>query len=52
MPILGFEPTIPGFQRAKAVHALETAATVTVLRVIRDPYKGFTSRSGFLLSAP
>jgi hypothetical protein len=28
MPRVGFEPTIPLFQRAKAVHSLECAATV------------------------
>jgi hypothetical protein len=28
MPLVGFEPTIPVFERAKAVHALDRAATV------------------------
>jgi hypothetical protein len=28
MPQVGFEPTIPEFQRAKTVHALDVAATV------------------------
>jgi hypothetical protein len=28
MPQMGFEPTISVFERAKAVHALERAATV------------------------
>jgi hypothetical protein len=28
MPRVGFEPTIPEFERAKAVHALDRAATV------------------------
>jgi hypothetical protein len=28
MPRVGFEPTIPAFERAKAVHALDSAATV------------------------
>jgi hypothetical protein len=28
MPRLGFEPTIPVFERAKTVHALDRAATV------------------------
>jgi hypothetical protein len=27
-PWVGFEPTIPGFERAKAVYALDRAATV------------------------
>jgi hypothetical protein len=29
MPSVGFEPTIPVFERAKTVHALDRAATVT-----------------------
>jgi hypothetical protein len=29
MPLVGFEPTIPVFERAKTVHALDSAATVT-----------------------
>jgi hypothetical protein len=29
MPQVGFEPTIPVFGRAKTVHALDRAATVT-----------------------
>jgi shikimate 5-dehydrogenase len=28
MPLLGFEPTIPVFERANTVHALDSAATV------------------------
>jgi hypothetical protein len=28
MPCVGFEPTIPVFERAKTVHALDLAATV------------------------
>jgi hypothetical protein len=28
MPLVGFEPTIPEFERAKTVHALDRAATV------------------------
>jgi hypothetical protein len=28
MPEVGFEPTIPAFERAKRVHALARAATV------------------------
>jgi hypothetical protein len=28
MPRLGFEPTIPVFERAKTVHALDRAVTV------------------------
>jgi hypothetical protein len=30
MPWVGFEPTIPAFERAKTVHALDRAATVIV----------------------
>jgi hypothetical protein len=29
MPWVGFEPTIPGSERAKTVHALDRSATVT-----------------------
>jgi hypothetical protein len=29
MPYMGFEPTIPAFELAKTVHALERATTVT-----------------------
>jgi hypothetical protein len=29
MPWVGFEPTIPAFERAKTIHALDRAATVT-----------------------
>jgi hypothetical protein len=28
MPQVGFEPTIPVFERAKTVHALDSAVTV------------------------
>jgi hypothetical protein len=28
MPLVGFEPTVPVFERAKTVHALDRAATV------------------------
>jgi hypothetical protein len=31
MPRVGFEPTIPVFERAKTVHALDGAATVICL---------------------
>jgi hypothetical protein len=34
MPRVGFEPTIPVFERAKIVHALDRAATVTVLFIL------------------
>jgi hypothetical protein len=32
MPQVGFEPTIPAFERVNTVHALDRAATVIVLR--------------------
>jgi hypothetical protein len=28
MPLVGFEPTVPVFERAKTVHVLDRAATV------------------------
>jgi hypothetical protein len=31
MPRVGFEPTIPVFERAKAIHALDRAAAVAGL---------------------
>jgi hypothetical protein len=34
MPRVGFEPLIPVFERAKTVHALDRAATVTGVLVI------------------
>jgi hypothetical protein len=37
MPRLEFEPTIPAFEREKTVHALDRAATVIGLVLIRAP---------------
>jgi hypothetical protein len=34
MPCVGFKPTIPGFEQAKTVHALDRAATVIGILVI------------------
>jgi hypothetical protein len=34
MPLEGFEPTIPVFERAKTVHALDRAATLIGLSFI------------------
>jgi hypothetical protein len=34
MPYVGFETTIPAYERAKTVHALDSSATVTVLTLI------------------
>jgi hypothetical protein len=36
MPRVGFEPTIPAFERTKTVHALDRAATVIGRRLITD----------------
>jgi hypothetical protein len=38
MPQVGFEPTIPVFQRAKTVHALDRAAAAIGLRAVTVPY--------------
>jgi hypothetical protein len=37
MPGVGFDPTITAFERAKAVHALDCAATVTVHWLLHLP---------------
>jgi hypothetical protein len=37
MPRVGFEPTIPVFERAKTVHALDRAAAVIGVLNITDP---------------
>jgi hypothetical protein len=37
MPQVGFEPMIPVFERAKTVHALDLAATVTGFEEYSDP---------------
>jgi hypothetical protein len=37
MPQVGFEPTIPAFERAKTVHALDRSATVIGLDPIGLP---------------
>jgi hypothetical protein len=41
MPWVGFEPTIPEFEREKMVHALDRAATVIGNR---NPTPAFTHR--------
>jgi hypothetical protein len=38
MPEVGFEPTIPVFERANTVHALERAATVIVSGGTDSPF--------------
>jgi hypothetical protein len=49
MPLVGFEPTIPDFERAKTVHALDRAATVidSLLQYfdIFQPENGMTFQS-------
>jgi hypothetical protein len=44
MPRVGFGPTIPGFERAKTIHALDLAATVTGMRLV-DYQADFASSS-------
>jgi hypothetical protein len=46
MPWLGFEPTIPAFERAKTVHALDRAATVRIYYSPNRRLPGSYSRSG------
>jgi hypothetical protein len=41
MPQVKFEPTIPVFQRAKTVHALDRAAAVIVVMVTNPANKLF-----------
>jgi hypothetical protein len=38
MPLVGLEPTIPGFEQAKTVHALDRAATVLGRILSSDVY--------------
>jgi hypothetical protein len=33
MPLVGFEPTIPAFERAKTIHALDRAADVICWKI-------------------
>jgi hypothetical protein len=46
MPCVGFEPTIPAFERAKTVYALDRVATV-----IGRNYKSIIVYSATLLQA-
>jgi hypothetical protein len=39
MPQVGFEPTIPAFERAKTIHSLDRAATVTGTLIISSRLK-------------
>jgi hypothetical protein len=36
MPLVGFEPIMPAFERVKTVNALERAATVIGLQILQD----------------
>jgi hypothetical protein len=45
MPRVGFEPTIPVFERAKTVHALELAATVIGIIQSTDHFPSIISVS-------
>jgi hypothetical protein len=40
MPLVGFEPMIPVFERAKTVHASDGAATVLVYILTTHAMKG------------
>jgi hypothetical protein len=40
MPRVGFEPTIPAFERAKTVHVLDRAETVSGKEVLRTQIHG------------
>jgi hypothetical protein len=47
MPWVRFEPTIPAFEQAKAVHALDRAATVIGHEFARVQYKTWVVIDGF-----
>jgi hypothetical protein len=36
MPLVGFEATIPAFERANIVHAIDRAATMIVAIILSD----------------
>jgi hypothetical protein len=44
MPLVGFEPTIPVFERAKTVHALDRAGTAIGIRIFLLKANVFTDR--------
>jgi hypothetical protein len=44
VPRVGFEPTIPGFYRAKTVHALDRAATAIVKLSVKRRGQRFETR--------
>jgi hypothetical protein len=43
IPLVGFEPTIPGFERAKTIHGLDRVATVFGILVNTARYKKLCS---------
>jgi hypothetical protein len=50
MPWVGFEPTIPVFERAKTVHALDRAAIVIGQYVTREQTHFIFIKSSILIS--
>jgi hypothetical protein len=50
MPLVGFEPTIPAFERAKMVHALDRAATVFENHLYTFHILRYMSRTNWTLS--
>jgi hypothetical protein len=50
MPLVGFEPTIPVFERANTVHALDRAATAIGLTSMLQLNKLFKLSRPFILS--
>jgi hypothetical protein len=47
MPRVGFEPTIPVFEWAKTVHALDGAATVTGTCLYKKKLRGFSPQANY-----
>jgi hypothetical protein len=52
MPRVGFEPTIPAFERAKTVHALDRAVTVISASSWRSAYLSTKTTLPFLFTVP
>jgi hypothetical protein len=52
MPRMGFEPTIPVFERAKSVHALDREATVIGQNVFTKYKSSVTRLVAFLDFVP
>jgi hypothetical protein len=49
MPQVGFEPTIPVFERAKTVHVLDRAATVIGWNIWSSALKSVTAVASLML---